>query len=230
MYGQLFMTCLEEDIHQMMMSGVQPIVLTDDAQDYRYTSLLTCPMLLPPYDAMEAEINQDFENAQMLYIQHLNRPDVQKLIATIIEALRMGKSIVLYIPDSDAAHAFKFPLILTNYFARMYGIMIHNRITGQFMAGPSVVENQSTIGSEAVRMCMLLMNDAIKIEDFALHYPENAPIDFDVAVKLIIASHNQNDFSQLSNEAIIDYARRYMKSIKDSIINHKITPCLRVGV
>ena len=119
MYGQLFMTCLEEDIRQMMMSGVQPIVLTDDAQDYRYTSLLTCPMLLPPYDAMEAEINEDLENAQMLYIQHLNRPDVQKLIATIIAALRMGKSIVLYIPDSDAAHTFKFPIILTNYFARV---------------------------------------------------------------------------------------------------------------
>ena len=228
MYGQLFMTCLEEDIHQMMMSGVQPIVLTDDAQDYRYTSLLTCPMLLPPYDAMEAEINQDLENAQMLYIQHLNRPDVQKLIATIIAALRMGKNIVLYIPDSDAAHAFKFPIILTNYLARMYGIMTHNRITGQFMTGPSVVEDQSTIGLEAARMCMLLMNDAIKIEDFALHYPENAPIDFDVAVKLIIASQNQNDFSQLSNEAIVAYARAYMQSIKDNIINHKITPCLRV--
>ena len=44
---------------------------------------------------------------------------------------------------------------------------------------------------------MLLMNDAIKIEDFALHYPENAPMDFDVAVKLIVASQNQNDFKLL---------------------------------
>ena len=230
MYGQLFMTCLEADIRQMMMSGVQPIVLTDDVQDYRYTSLLTCPMLLPPYEAMEAEINQDLNNAQILYVQHLNRPDVQKLIATIIAALRMGKNIVLYIPDEDAAHSFQFPTLLTNYFARMYGVMMHNRITGQFMSGPSVVEDQSTIKLEAARMCMLLMNDAIKIEDFALHYPENAPLDFDVAVKLIVASQNQNDFSQLSNEAIVDYARRYMKSIKDSIMYHKIVPCLRVGV
>ena len=55
-------------------------------------------------------------------------------------------------------------------------------------------------------------------------------MDFDVAVKLIVASQNQNDFSQLSNEAIVDYARRYMKSIKDSIMYHKIVPCLRVGV
>ena len=230
MYGQLFMTCLEEDIHKLMMSGVQPIVLTDDVQDYRFTSLLTCPMLLPPYDAMEAEINMDLENAQVLYVQHLNRPDVQKLLATIIAALRMGKNIVLYIPDSDAAHSFKFPIILTNYMARMYGIMTHNRITGQFLDGPSVVENQSTIGMEATRMSMLLMNDAIKIEDFALHYPENVPLDYNAAVKLIVASNNQNDFSHLSSEAIVDYARRYMKSIKDFIVGHKITPCLRVGV
>lgn len=142
----------------------------------------------------------------------------------------MGKNIVLYIPDEDAAHSFQFPTLLTNYLARMYGVMTHNRITGQFMTGPSVVENESTIGLEAARMCMLFMNDAIKIEDFALHYPENAPLDFDIAVKLIVASQNQNDFSQLSNEAIVAYARAYMQSIKDNIINHKITPCVRVGV
>lgn len=77
-------------------------------------------ILLPPYEAIEAEINGDMNRYNQLYTQHLLSKDCVDAIATIATVLWAGTNIIMYIENGDALHHMQF---LIKFFITNLGLI-----------------------------------------------------------------------------------------------------------
>ena len=84
-------------------------------------------ILLPPVEALEAEINGNIEVYYNIYSQYLTyTPYCQEAIATILAAISRGINVIFYIEEGDNLSHKKF---LMDYFMNMYGILLGSETT-----------------------------------------------------------------------------------------------------
>ena len=83
---------------------------------------ITCPMLLPPYEALNAEVDGNMQLYNDIYCQHLNcTKECYDTFMTIIVSIFRGDNIIFYIENgSDLSHKD----FLIGYFMNRFGILL----------------------------------------------------------------------------------------------------------
>lgn len=84
-------------------------------------------ILLPPVEALEAEVNGDTQTYNYIYTQHLTyNPYCQEAIATILAAINRGVNIIFYIEEGNNLSHKEF---LMSYFFNVFGITLGSDMT-----------------------------------------------------------------------------------------------------
>lgn len=227
-YGSIVLTNDENEIRQLVLAGIQPIVLADDTDQYKYTQFLVASILLPPYESAEADAMGEIQKADQLYMQYLSRPDISKVLTTLVAALYSGKNLALYIPKDESTQ-FRFGIGLITYMSTVFGINIGDHVGYRgpngplFSSVPSVSMNPSY---EAARIGAMYAFDMIDLTTFAMEFPEGITPSKDICLKIIMGEGK--DFSWLSDAEIIDFVNRYIQSIRMATTQHRICPVMRV--
>ena len=120
-------------------------------------------ILLPPYEALAALVDNDYNKFEYLYINYLaNNPSVIKFIDIILQALLVGTNIILLI-DSEGP---KFDDVLRKLFMG-FGICI----------GDDKTQFQYNISAMPMILTRLYANDSINAEYFLRLYPHEVGFD-----------------------------------------------------
>ena len=135
-------------------------------------------ILLPPVEALEAEINGDTQTYNNIYTQHLTyNPYCQEAIATILAAINKGVNIIFYIEEGNNLSHKDF---LMSYFFNVFGITLGSDITN-FSYKWDYVGIINTIiytwlGEKMMpfRDLMESVNGAVNIKDICIRYGINA--------------------------------------------------------
>lgn len=85
-------------------------------------SIIYASILTPPYDALQAVLNEDYVRFGAVYTEHLNTNEAQMFIATITAAIYKGINIVLLFPEDTAE--LKYPDFLMKFIFTNLGIQI----------------------------------------------------------------------------------------------------------
>ena len=95
---------------------------------------ITCPMLLPPYEALNAEVDGNMQLYSQIYCQYLNgTKECYDTIMTIITSLFRGDNIIFYIENGSQLSHKDF---LMSYFWNEFGIMVGSETTN-FQVNPA---------------------------------------------------------------------------------------------
>lgn len=89
-------------------------------------SFIECSVLLPPYEALNAEIDGDMQMYDSIYNQYLTFSyQCFGMFATILVALKNGINITLYIEGGNELSHGKYIL---NYIQNTFGITVGNEV------------------------------------------------------------------------------------------------------
>lgn len=132
----------------------------------------TC--LLPPMEALIAEVDGDEDLYDIHYINHLNSPYVQEFIGALISALYKGMSLLLYAPMMNENISIRK---LRQHLWSLYGIMIGVAGLEPCSYDPRCVP---------IWLTMMYSANVIYPEEFLLYYPEDASINRVLIDKLMV--------------------------------------------
>lgn len=163
--------------------------------------------LLPPPEALIAEVDGDEDLYNFHYMNHLNSPYNQQFIAALIGALYKGTSLLLFIPQiKDNFTVGK----LREMFWGFFGIKIGVAGIDECAYDPKCIP---------IWLNMIFMADIISPNEFLIMYPSDAKLDNTVIYKII--SILQLYGSSQKNR--IDAVERYRKRLKS---NNKTQPAI----
>jgi hypothetical protein len=122
--GNILITSDKNIIFQTIntMPDVKIISLTEDNDlNMNPGYFISGTVLLPPIDAVIAEIDGDEQKYDMIYYNHLSSPIVQEYMSTIIAFLYKGGKLLLYFPNEEYNNTM---IKLLNFIMAIYGIHI----------------------------------------------------------------------------------------------------------
>lgn len=103
------------------LNTCKTIVVADEPDMYKIPGQIGGSLLLPPYEAFAAAIDNDEEKFRNEYFSYLNgNVTVNKFINIILQAVIAGTNIILLL-DKEG---IKFDMILKQYFMMSFGIII----------------------------------------------------------------------------------------------------------
>lgn len=162
-------------------------------------------ILLPPYEAVCAMIDNDPALFLQLYTNYLGSPDLDIFITMIMKILMDDQNIILY-PGRDEAEMAFIP-ILSQYFMNYFGVAIGNiyeRSMFNFAAVPTILNK-------------MYLYELIDYNEFFILYPVAAPIIPDIVPKLI---QEMNPYvSEPSMPVYLKYFTDYLYSVKQNSNN-----------
>lgn len=132
----------------------------------------TC--LLPPMEALIAEVDGDEDLYDAYYLNHLNEPSIQEFIGAIISALYKGISLLMYAPMMKENI---FVSKLRSHLWALYGIGIGIAGGEPCQFDPRCIP---------IWLNMIYFANVIGPNEFLLYYPENAYMDDMIINKLIV--------------------------------------------
>lgn len=160
------------------------IVVADDIDAYTIPDKIGGSLLLPPYEALAAMIDDDDERFRYDYITYLSTdPIVNKFIDIILQALIAGTNIILFIEPEGP----NFTMVLKEYFLSTFGLLLGDE-SNPFEFNPNYVFSI---------LNRLYMNDSIEKEYYLKLYPIEIPFD-QFSVKKLAYEHGlifNNDLS-----------------------------------
>ena len=212
MYGQMFITDKIEDIQSQIANSSTAILLLVDeaeAQQFQYTGCLSVGVLLPPFESLDLEINGKQVQSDQVYYAYLNDPMRQKVFATIIAALRMGKNICFYVPHEQAMN-LHFVSTFIGYVLQTFGIGIADGIGVGYNPEPFIDPNPNMVAN---RLNLMYMYDTIDIYSFAAEYPDNMYPSMNVANK-IFQLYNGINMLNVDQNYILNFVYSYIYNIK----------------
>lgn len=123
--GNIYITTDENIIREAIYNrpDVKVISLTEEGQlkDIDPRCYVSGTILLPPLDAIIAEIDGDEQKYDMIYFAHMSSPSVKEYMSSIIAFLYKGGKLLLYFPSENYNNTLKKML----YFILIqYGIHI----------------------------------------------------------------------------------------------------------
>lgn len=147
------------------------IMVADDTDKYMIPDKIGGSLLLPPYEALAAMIDDDDEKFRYEYITYLDtNPVVNKFINIILQAIIAGTNIILYIEPEGP----NFVMVLKEYFLSHFGILLGDQ-TNPFEFNPAYLP---------VIFNKLYAEDSIEKEYYLKLYPLEVPFDQFIVKKL----------------------------------------------
>lgn len=148
------------------LQGGRVILITED-EDPRLQYIpnkLSASILLPPYDAISAELDGNLDLAQYKYYEYLSSSEPAEFISILLTAAIQNIKIGLYF--GNELKELKFPMMLMNYFYFYKGLSI-----GYKDLQPGFVDNYvpPMLGD-------LLGRDLIGPEQFLMFMPNDMDI------------------------------------------------------
>lgn len=133
--------------------------------------------LLPPPEALIAEVDGDEDLYNLHYMTHFNNPYNQQFIAALIGALYQGTSLLLFTPKIKD----NFTIVkLREMFWGFFGIKIG-------IAGvDECVYDQKCI---PIWLNMIFLSDIISPNEYLIMYPSDAKLDDNCVYKVITILH-----------------------------------------
>lgn len=154
------------------LGNCKSIIVADNTDVYNIPDKIGGSLLLPPYEALAAMIDENDEKFRYEYLRYLSTdPMVIKFIDIILQALISGTNMLLFIEPEGP----NYTMVLKEYFLESFGIVL----------GDQNVPFQYNQAFFPIVISRLYMNDAIPKEYFLKLFPENIQFDNFVLQKLI---------------------------------------------
>lgn len=220
MWGRTFYSNNYAEIPIAQQNGVRVLVLDDDAENYRRMGCTVVSVLLPPFEAIEAELNGDVQTASAIYVDYLQNMVCSQVLATISAALFSGKDVMFFI-SPDEAKNMDFGYTFTEFIDKVFGYVPGNISFPNSGIGEL---NEQTLSN---RLDLLYLQGYISIETYLSNYPGIIPqplcwekllIDYGVNPSTIAPEQIQNaimvlvrnvrDFVNQRNQINKDTAQR----------------------
>lgn len=208
MWGNVFYS---NDFNELMFAqqnNIRVVVLDDDRDRYKRFGCYPMGILLPPFDALDAELNGDFVGAKQIYFAHLQSQYCSEAFAAIFTALYAGKDLMFYI-SSDEARNLEFSKSFLEFLANVFGV-IPGSIT---YPNTGAISNQSN--HLANRLNVMYITDNIPFEVYAREYPKDLYPDLMVCQKIAYRII-PNSYGGLSPEQLQQYCYNYMISYNNA--------------
>lgn len=174
--GSMYLTCDPQMVSDAPYNNERIVILAENLRN----SLPINPdiitfgsILLPSYNAVEAELNGDLNLFARIYSQDLMSTVQDRFIVLLLAALAKGINILLYI-EKDEYYSLHFKDVLATHIYNAYGVMIGNERT-KF----GVDESYSPI-----ILSKFYLYDYISSQDFLRTYPVGLDIPLDTLSKL----------------------------------------------
>ena len=176
MWANAFIVNQVSDIRKGLADGITVIALVDDPEQFKYTTVYTLGVLLPPYESLSAKIDGEDQIAEQIYFEYLDRQ--MQITSQLLAALHMGKQLMFYV-DPESSLQLGYASTFVKYFAMRFGIIIGDGIGMGFQINPAVDMNPNL---EAFRLEQVYLNceeTSLPFEQFCLEYPNGIyPSDF----------------------------------------------------
>lgn len=180
------------------------VALVEDKNLVQQIGAVQASILLPPYEAMEAEMNNNPILFHEIYNAHLFSYEANKFIGALLTALYQGKNLCLYISAESMELLFNKELI--NFFANNYGINIQPDTQVFYSYNQNIYQLLNIIEN-------MYIYDYITPDEVFILIPKGALISETIVQKLIAQTN-----SPILN-SIEEYSRYffdYKERIKDN--------------
>jgi hypothetical protein len=214
MWGNIFISNSIDDVRSAIASGVTVVALVDDADKYRYINCVIMGNLLPPYEALSAEIDGNIDIANNIYYAYLGSPDKIAAIANILAAMNMGKSILIYVPEEESMH-FGFIKVFMAFFDNVFGICIGTAKTECIIS--------QRVEHMARRADVLYINGLIPFDQYCLLLPPGV-MPSEIACGMMMRELN---YRFNSMQECIGYCSQYISAVRQQLTSDKICPAFR---
>lgn len=179
------------------------IVMITEDEDPRLSFIpnkVTASILLPPYDAIEAELDGNLDIAQMKYYQYLSSQIPAEFINMILVAALQNVNIGLYF--GEQLYDLKFPMMLMDYLYNYKGLSI-----GYKQTPPGLVERYMP-----PMLGELYGMELITAEQFLMYMPA----DFDIPNFILPALVQRFRPVFVENQDYNKYFKDLIKDIKSA--------------
>lgn len=158
--------------------------------------------LLPPPEALIAEVDGDEDLYNLHYITHLNTPYNQQFVSALIGALYKGTSLLLFIPQiKDNFTVVK----LREMFWGFFGIKIGIAGMDECAYDPKCIP---------IWLNMIFLADIISPNEYLIMYPDNAKLDNSCVFKIIAILQLYGSCQKDRYDAVERYRQRLKKNNK----------------
>lgn len=120
-WGNQYFCCDYSELSFALYNRMTVVALDDDGEKYSRIGCVMMSILLPPLQSIEAEINGDFQQAQLSYEQWLMGDTCSRVFAAICTALYAEKNIVLFV-SPDEAKNLGFAQTINTFLLNVLGL------------------------------------------------------------------------------------------------------------
>ena len=201
---------LSSNVDDVMKLATNHLVICISGETHNYKQMIDvigateASILMPPYEALVAELDGDMKLFESLYFTHLSTLKIATtFIALIVRALFDGKNVLLYLTPEESKMAYiQFFLI---YFKKYLGISI-----GTFNGNDCAFDTNYT----PVILNLMLLNDILSYQKYLKFYPEDKPLPVEVVHKLSNVMDNNLPINSTYEEYVklFEQSRRIIKS------------------
>lgn len=178
------------------------VILSEDKNVVQQYNGLPGTILLPPYGAVCAEMDNNLEAFYGIYFAHLNDYAANGFISAILRALYEGINICLYIPSES--NGLRFNIALVEYFANTYGICLGADSPVMYVYHQDPVMYLNILNT-------LYIHNHLSIDGLFAEYPPGLPI-LETMLPKLIQEFNAPDMLTLDKYA--NYFFEYKERIK----------------
>lgn len=220
--------CMINDINELpqaIAQGETVIPIVDNPEYFQYTNTAPLGILLPPYEVLNADTENQPDIATELYLDWLSTGTRVEAIAAIIAVLHSGRNIVFYVEPEDSMN-FSYPRVFIMYMANTYGVGIGDGIGLGFPVNGSIDMDPIKVMS---RLELLLSQSMISINDFCIEWPIETGISPSQEACVTIAKAGKSDITFINMEQCTQYVNGLISSYKQSVMSNKEMPLFRIA-
>lgn len=217
--GTIYITCDIEMVKNSIYNNCKVVAITENAESINtpdLTNVSIASILLPPYQAVMAEMDGDMGTFYNLYGQHLATKEADSYICLIIAALVRGINILIYIPKDE--FGLTFTSAFMQYLQMVYGITV----------GTENIPCNYNPEFNAVLCNRLYIHEFIIYEEFMVAYPANVSISVEVIPQLMFDMEGYYPPLHNEQEAVI-FFNNYKNRIKQNNNKFLIRPIIKGG-
>lgn len=195
--GTLSITTDFNTVQNMLGSHRIVIIGEPDQQIIQLTNGIVGSILLPPYPSMMALMDNNIQEFNRLYSEHLSSSECNSFLAVLIKAMMQNSNILLYMtPDEYNMYFIPFSV----YMRDMFGITIGSQYNN--------FSYNNNYDSQIYSL--LYLNDLITVQELFLIYPTGIYFNDMVIMKLI------NELRPPVNFNDINQYRQYFYEYKET--------------
>lgn len=201
--GNLIVTTDMEMVKNMIGTHRIVVIGEPSPEFVASTGAVVGSILLPPYPAMMALMDNNINAFMSAYSAHLNTKECTTFFAVLFKAMMQGSNILLYLTQDEYNMYYKY---LEMYLVNVYGIYVGS-------AQNNYTFNVAEQFAPAI-YSVLYLSECITIEELFKLYPQGARFDQNVVMKLISEMRpvlNTNTF-----QAYEQYFYDYKESVKQT--------------